>query len=203
MNKQRLISALDWRARQIAQRLYVQPGRFAAWGPGSLIDLPARIWGREHIEIGSGVYIAAGAVIGAHTALNGNTYSPRINIGNRTRIGQSVMLSCTKEISIGAGVLLSDRVFIGDSYHDYRDVTLPAVDQPFSDPRPVKIEDGAFLGVGCVILPGVSIGQNGYVAANAVVTKDVPAFTIVAGNPARPVRQWDGSAWTSAGAGSL
>ncbi len=73
--------------------------------------------------------------------------------------------------------------------------------QGLGDPRPVRIGDGSFLGVNSAILPGVTVGAGGYVAANAVVIEDVPAHSLVVGNPARVVRRWDGSEWVDVAAG--
>jgi acetyltransferase-like isoleucine patch superfamily enzyme len=88
-------------------------------------------------------------------------------------------------------VLTAARCFIGDTYHGYQDVTRPVIDQPMADPEKVTIGDGAFLGIGSVVLMGVTVGTNAYVAAGSVVTADVPPRTLVAGNPARPRRRWD------------
>jgi acetyltransferase-like isoleucine patch superfamily enzyme len=60
-----------------------------------------------------------------------------------------------------------------------------------TDPQPVRICRGAFLGIRSVILPGVTVGENAYVAAGAVVFDDVPPRTVVVGNPARAVRAYD------------
>src|SRR5581483_11176218 len=95
---------------------------------------------------------------------------------------------------IGEDVLTSERVFIGDTYHGYEDVSRPVIAQPMAPPEKVTIERGAFLGIGSIVLAGVTIGEQGYVAAGAVVTQDVPARTVVAGNPARPVKVWDDGA---------
>ena len=66
-------------------------------------------------------------------------------------------------------------------------------------PRDVTIGDGSFLGIGSMVLPGVAIGRQVYVAAGAVVTRDVPDLTLVGGNPARPIRRWDGDRWVGVG----
>jgi acetyltransferase-like isoleucine patch superfamily enzyme len=58
-------------------------------------------------------------------------------------------------------------------------------------PEPVRIKRGAFLGVGSAVLRGVTVGEHSYVAAGAVVTEDVPPFTLVVGNPARIARRYD------------
>ena len=83
------------------------------------------------------------------------------------------------------------RVLIGDAYHDYRDPDTAGADQPMSSPRPVVIGSGAFLGVGSVILPGVTIGERACIGANAVVTSDVPRNAVVVGSPARVIKRWD------------
>jgi tetrahydrodipicolinate N-acetyltransferase len=97
------------------------------------------------------------------------------------------------EIVIEDEVLTSDRVFIGDTYHDYTNPTLPVLDQPMASPQPVRIGRGAFLGIGSIVLQGVNIGEGAYVAAGAVVTSDVPPHTLVQGNPARIARRFDAS----------
>jgi len=110
-----------------------------------------------------------------------------------------LVIACVGEVSIEDEVLAADRVFIGDTHHGFTDPHAPILSQPMSTPKPVRIGRGAFLGVGSIVLGGVQIGPNGYVAAGAVVTRDVPARTVVAGNPARPLKMWDDAAgaWTS------
>ena len=82
-------------------------------------------------------------------------------------------------------MLASDDVYIADSYHDYRDTSLPIIGQGMSEAGPVKIERGAFLGLRATILQGVTIGEGAYVGADTVVTSDVPARCVLVGNPAR------------------
>ena len=101
-------------------------------------------------------------------AISGVT--PRLRIGDRTSIGRFSHIACVGEIDIGAEVLTSERIFIGDTYHGYEDLGTPILDQPMAEPQKVTIERGAFLGIGCVVLQGVTIGEAAYVAAGAVVT---------------------------------
>lgn len=102
-----------------------------------------------------------------------------------------MVISCVGLVEISPDVLTGDRVFIGDSYHDFRAPDLAISHQQMVDPRPVRIGPGAFLGVGSIILPGVTIGENGYVGAGAVVTENVPDRCVVVGNPARVITRWD------------
>jgi acetyltransferase-like isoleucine patch superfamily enzyme len=167
---------------------------FASFGAGSHLAEPFSLENPERIDIGDGVYIGPGAFFSVVAHHNGRDFSPRLWIGDGASLGPGLVISCIREVSIGPRVLAGPRVFIGDSYHDYRDPDMAVLDQPMSDPRPVIIGAGAFLGVHSAILPGVTVGQRAYVAANAVVTHDVPPRAVVAGNPARIIRRWDAEA---------
>jgi acetyltransferase-like isoleucine patch superfamily enzyme len=153
------------------------------------------IRGHARISLGDGVVVHPGAIISVVTEHEGISYDASLTIGNGVRIGCDLVISCCGEIRLGDYVLAADRVFIGDTFHRYRDATRPILHQALEDPRPVTIEAGAFLGVNSAILPGVTVGEGAFVAANAVVAKDVPPRSLVAGNPAAIVRQWDGRAW--------
>ncbi len=160
---------------------------------------PALIIGHERIHIGEDVVIHPGAFFSVVGEQDGERYDARFVIGDRTRIGFDMVIACCGSIEIGDDVLTADRVYIGDTFHEYRDVNRPVIAQGLGDPRPVRIGDGAFLGVNSAILPGVRVGEGGYVAANAVVAEDVPARSLVVGNPAKVVRRWDGASWLDAG----
>ncbi|HEY1360077.1 MAG TPA: acyltransferase [Thermoleophilaceae bacterium] len=170
-------------------------GRLAEIGEGSIIHPPALILGHHLIQVGRDVVVHPGAFISVVDVNEGKRYDGRLVIGDRARFGFDLVIACCGLIEIGDDVLAADRVYIGDTYHEYRDVTRPVARQGLHDPRPVSIGPGAFLGINCAVLPGVTIGEGAYVGANAVVTKDVPAHTVVLGNPARVVRRWDGEAW--------
>jgi acetyltransferase-like isoleucine patch superfamily enzyme len=183
---------LRWAARQ------TEAHRLGAIGEGSVIFPPALIVGHERIFIGSDVVVHPGAFFSVLDERIGGGRGGQLLIGDGTRIGFDIVVACGERVEIGRRVLTADRVYVGDVYHEYRDVTRSVLDQGAGQARPVRIGDGAFLGINCAILPGVTIGDGGYVAANAVVTEDVPAHSVVAGNPARVVRRWDGSAWVAA-----
>jgi acetyltransferase-like isoleucine patch superfamily enzyme len=180
---------LDRVRRLLTRRREPDPRAFAAFGSGSVIVPPAYVTCPQHIEIGRDVVILARAWLSVVDEHNGRRYSPRLRIGDRTHLGQDLVVACIGQVDIGEDVLVSDRVFLGDTYHDYRDPDTPVIRQPMAEPKPVRVERGAFIGVGAIVLPGVTIGENGYVAAGAVVTRDVAPRAVVAGNPARVIRQ--------------
>ena len=62
-----------------------------------------------------------------------------------------------------------------------------------SEPRKVNLKKGCWIGAGAIVLPGVTVGEAAIVSAGSVVSHDVPPYTVVAGNPARPIRKLDGS----------
>ena len=165
------------------------PGTFARFGTGSVIVPPARVTRADCIEIGDDVQILEHAWLSVKAAVPG--IQPRLVIGDGCRIGRFASIACVGEVIFGDKVLTADRIFIGDTYHCYEDVSLPVVDQPMADPAPVEIGSGAFLGIGSAVLHGVRVGEGAYVGAGAVVTEDIPPYTAVAGNPARAIKQWN------------
>jgi acetyltransferase-like isoleucine patch superfamily enzyme len=70
------------------------------------------------------------------------------------RIGFDMVIACCDEIVIGDDVPAADRVYVGDTYHEYRDVNRPVTEQGLGDPRPVRIGNGAFLGINSAVCQG-------------------------------------------------
>jgi acetyltransferase-like isoleucine patch superfamily enzyme len=173
---------------------------FAGFGPGSRIHEPFTVSCAERITVGANVNIAAGSWLSVVDRYLERSYDPSLVIGDGTSLGPDIVIACIGRIEIGPRVLTASRVFIGDTYHDYRDPHTAIADQPMRDPAPVRIGAGAFLGIGSIVLPGVNVGERAYVAGGAVVTSDVPPNTVVAGNPARVVKRWDdrSQCWVSA-----
>ena len=111
----------------------------------------------------------------------------KITIGDYVLISPGCRISSCVEISIGDSTMLANGVYITDSdWHSIYD----RIKRP-TEPTPVIIEKNVWLGDNCTILKGVTIGENSIVASKAVVTKDVPANVIVAGNPAKVVKELD------------
>lgn len=151
------------------------------------------------IHIGSHVGIGADTFFGPVTMENGIAYNPKIIIGEGTWVGKHCSIAAIDRVEIGKHVLFAGYVHITDHSHGYEDITMPISPQPLISKGPVIIEDDCWLGFSCEILSGVHIGKHCVVAARAVVTKDVPPYSIVAGNPARIVKQYnfDTKKWES------
>jgi acetyltransferase-like isoleucine patch superfamily enzyme len=180
----RKLAALAWRDMTPPPH-----SAFKAFGTGSVIVPPARVTRPDCIEIGDGTMIHEHSWLRVVEVIEG--IRPRLVIGSGCNIGAQCHIACVGDIEIEDDVLTAARCFIGDTYHDYADPNMPVIAQPMAKPAPVKIGRGSFLGIGSVVLMGVTLGPNAYVAAGAVVTEDVAAHTLVAGNPARPRKRWD------------
>lgn len=130
-----------------------------------------RIWAFSHV--------LPDAVVGEDVNINDHVF-----VENDVRIGDRVTVK--SGVQVWDGVRLGDDVFVGPNVTFTNDPFPRSKQYPESFARTV-IEDGASLGGGAVILPGVRVGRKAMVGAGAVVTKDVPPYAIVVGNPARIV----------------
>ena len=124
------------------------------------------------------------------------SFSPRIIIGNHVRISQWVHIAATHYVDIGDNVLIGSKVIITDHNHGQysREHTSPHVAptlRPLDHDRRVSIGRNVWIGDGVVVTPGSMIGEGSVIGANSVVKGTIPPFTIAAGSPARPLKQYD------------
>jgi galactoside O-acetyltransferase len=162
-------------------------------------DKTAKI-ARNKIYFQENTQLFVGALSIVEAAIHFEKQDASVSIGGRTFIGGSSIL-CSEKISIGDDVLISFGVTIVD--HDSHSVDFSyrkndvcawyrgEKDWTYVIRRPVVIEDKSWVGMHVIILKGVTIGEGAVVAAGSVVTKDVPPYTVVAGNPARVIRRLD------------
>jgi acetyltransferase-like isoleucine patch superfamily enzyme len=127
------------------------------------------------------------------------TDESEIRIGNNVYIGGHTSLDCVSSIVVEDDVLISYQCIIADSDNhslvyrirkqDVADWKRGYHDWTTTATAPVTIKRGAWIGARSMILKGVTIGEGGIIAAGSVITKEVPAWTIVGGNPARVIRE--------------
>lgn len=109
----------------------------------------------------------------------------KLFLGDRSRIGECVMIQAGGEIEIGEDVLIGPGAKIWSANHGFSDTSIPIQDQEYENKK-VIIGDGCWIGANAFIMPGVNLGTGCIVAAGSVVgAKDYPANKIIAGNPAR------------------
>jgi Acetyltransferase (isoleucine patch superfamily) len=160
-------------------------------GKGSCIQRQLMIHGKKNIYIGEKVYIRPGARIETISEWKlGEGYTPFLSIGNRVNIEQGVHITCADKIVIENDVVILSNVLITDINHSYQNIDTPFLAQPL-EVKAVHIGQYSVIGSGARILPGVNIGKNVIIGANAVVTKSVSDYTIVAGIPAQVIRKYN------------
>lgn len=160
-------------------------------GKNVRFDYPVRIENPGSIHMGSDVILYSRVWLNPVSEWRGNLYNGKIVIGDRVKIGYGVQISSAESIVIEEDVALGAGVVIVDHIHDHRYPGIAVIDAPLSKPEPVRIGKRSFLGVYCLIGPGVQIGEQAVIAANAVVLKNVPSYCMAAGNPARIIRFHD------------
>lgn len=162
-------------------------GRFRLRGADS-VGTHARTLGRPRIDNGGRLEIGNDVLLRSVNVPVELCTGPEgvLRIGNGVRLNYGVSISAVRSVTIGDRVRVGPYVMIVDSdFHDpYQRGVRPA-------PRPVYIEDDVWIGAKASVLRGVRIGRGSIVGTAAVVTRDVPPFTIVAGVPARPVGKLD------------
>jgi acetyltransferase-like isoleucine patch superfamily enzyme len=206
---------LEWLnvKRNAVRSLWLQ-GMFASCHYSVRFGKIGRIYGPQHISIGRCTYFEDGVFLTAWdsclAASNKVLYDgtmdkksegdcfeqhlcPELTIGEGCRFGAYNHITCTNRIQIGNGVLTGKWVTITDNSHgatDLNSLEITPSRRPIVSKGSVIISDNVWIGDKATILGGVSIGRNTVVGANSVVTHDVPDFCVVAGNPAKIIKQY-------------
>jgi lipopolysaccharide O-acetyltransferase len=164
--------------------------------PHIVIGPRCHLRGLENIRIGRNFQAAEGLWLEAVTSHAGQTYSPSIVIGNNVNISRWSHIAATKRVEIGDGVLIGSHVIVTDHNHGQYDgphssPEIPPNLRPLVCNKEVVIGRNVWLGDGVVVTPGSSIEEGSVIGANSVVTGIIPPYTIAAGVPARPLKQFD------------
>jgi acetyltransferase-like isoleucine patch superfamily enzyme len=145
---------------------------------GKDVELCARP-GYGRIILGRWVHLGDGTKLRAHEGT--------LRIGDKVVFGGDTRVNCQLDIEIGAATMVADWVYVADFDHRFDELDLPIKDQGIVK-RPVRIGPDVWLGTKCTVTGGVTIGQGSVVGAHAVVTRDVPPYSVVGGVPARVLR---------------
>lgn len=131
-------------------------------------------------------YLGIDSIIEEYSVLDNGV--GEIIIGNHTRIG--LRNTIIGPVQIGNHVILAQNVVLSGLNHNYEDISLPIHLQGINV-APIIIEDDAWIAANSIITAGVTIGKHAIVAGGSVVTKNVPPYTIVAGNPAKIIKKYE------------
>jgi acetyltransferase-like isoleucine patch superfamily enzyme len=171
-------------------------------------------WTYPFASIGKGVSVhstcdlsrsrASYMKIGHHVTLGREVWLniPNVSICNESAIiiedgcgiGRRSVISAKNQIHIQENVIFGPSVLVMDHNHAFEDVTIPIAQQPMTPGGTIRIEQGCWIGFGAAIICSggeLVIGRGSVVGANSVVSRSVPAYSVVSGNPARIVKQYD------------
>ncbi len=188
INYQKVLEAENNYNIKIAEQ---EKKRFKFWGEGAMIPLPRIIKNPQYISIGNNFNALYNFRIEAWDNYHEQKFNPEIIIGNNVSFNSDCHIGCINKIVIGDNVLVASRVYISD--HSHGDVTAASLSKPpvlrsLISKGPVIIEDNVWIGEGVCVLPGVTIGKNSIIGANAVVTKSIPPNCVAAGIPAKVIK---------------
>lgn len=165
------------------------PGKITM-GDGVAIDdyslLDASGAGEEGVSLGDNVIVSRNCVIQGKTGA--------VVIGKKTDIGCNTIISSGNGIFIGSHVLIAGNCYIGGGRYISDCLDIPMMEQGVYSKGAVMISDDVWLGAGAIVLDGVKIGKGCIVGAGAVVTKDLPDYSIAVGVPAKVTRIRNGGA---------
>lgn len=163
----------------------------AAVGTNLTLKFPSRIYNPQYIRLGNNFAASVGLNIEAIDNYQGQVYTPEINIGDEVTCISNCRIRCINRIAIGNHVLIASNVLITDHFHGSitsEALRLPPEQRHLVSKGPIIIGDEVWIGENVCILPGVTIGRGSIIGAGAVVTRDVPAATVVGGVPAKYIR---------------
>lgn len=157
---------------------------FAEIGDNVVIEGGVLIFHPQNIHIGSDVYIG-------HNSILHGYHKNEVFIEDDSWIGQGCFLHGAGGIKVGRAVGLGPMVKILTSYHLDGELSKPLIFHQLEFGE-VRIEDGCDIGMGSILLPGINVGEGSIVGAGSVVTRDIPPYSVYAGNPARLLRKRQG-----------
>ena len=160
-------------------------------GKGTRFGKVEYLTGHQHIQIGHNTIFLPHLFL---TAWGEHDDSIKISIGDYCSIGAYCHISAYNKVSIGNHVLIGKWVSIVDNDHgetNKESLMIPPLERKLVSKGPIVIGHYVWIGDKVTILSGVTIGNNSVIAANSVITKDVPPFSVVAGNPGKVIKVYE------------
>lgn len=165
--------------------------QFKEFGKSSIIWSFSHVRGLKYIQVGEKVSIGSHVELTAWNNYKGQQFKPEIIIGDGTSIRDYSQITAINSIRIGNGVLTGPNILITDNAHGASVAEILDIApnlRPLSSKGPVIIEDNVWIGTKASIMPGVHIGKGAIIAANSVVTHDIPPYCVAAGIPAKVIK---------------
>lgn len=175
--------------KSIIRRLWFFQFGYQKFGKHSFVSQRHSFYGKKYICIENYVNIEKGARIECYKKYFNHIMNPLIHIKKSVCIKENFTALVADELTIGENTLIASNVFISTENHGMNP-EIPYYEQPLTT-KPVHIGSNCWIGEKVVILPGVTIGDYSIIGAGSIVTKNIPPYTIAAGNPAKAIKKWD------------
>ena len=173
-------NSLPWN-RLAIHREFMKRGAFVRWPvQGNVLEA----FREGRLEVGEGTLLEPNVWITCPG-------EARIRIGAGSFLNIGVMVAAHELVEIGDHCMFANGCFVSDGTHRFDDPDKPVTWQGFTTKGPTRIGDNVWCGANVVVTSGVTIGERSVIAANSVVTRDVPPFSIAAGAPAKVLKQVD------------
>lgn len=165
----------------------MQNNQLETYFPNITFGHMVQVIGIKNVQIGEG------SCIGDNAWLNVciRDDKVRMKIGKCVLVGRQSMISTGGYLEIGDYCVLAPRVYVSDADHVFTNIYQPILQQGATFGRSVIVEENCWLGINVVVAGNFTVGRCSIIAANAVVTKDVPPFSVVAGVPAKIIKMYN------------
>lgn len=170
----------------ISPRAIVKRGRKISLGDNVVVERGVKLWvdvDGSHIRIGKDSYLSSHCIL--------NTFDGWITLGAHCTVNSYAILYGHGGLQIGDDVRIAPQAMIMPMNHIFDDLHVPIWKQGIRA-KGIKIEDDVWLGSGSIVLDGVTIGKGSVIGAGAVVTKDIPPYSIALGVPAKVIKERKG-----------
>ena len=177
----------------ILNRFYVKH-KVRSCGKGLRIYGSLHLTHPEYISIGNSFCAGSSLKLETWPVYNKSSTGkkPELIIGNNVSFMDNCQISCLNKVQIEDNVLFGDNVFITDNMHGdsiKSELCFPPIERRLISKGPVIIGKNVWVGRNVCIMPGVTIGENSVIGANSVVTHNVQSYSIVAGTPAKVIKE--------------
>jgi acetyltransferase-like isoleucine patch superfamily enzyme len=172
--------------------------RFSRLGSGSILQSPFRVDGAEGISVGEKTVFQRGVWL--YCCGIDSEIKAQLKIGKGCVFGYNNHITSVQDVVIGDYVLTANNVYISDNLHGYEDIERPIMCQQVNFKAAVSVGSGSWIGENVCII-GAKVGRNCVIGANAVVTKDIPDYSVAVGSPAKVIKQYcfENKIWVSVG----
>lgn len=165
--------------------------KFNQYAEGMIITPPFSLKGSKYMHIGENFVAEKNLILECWDEYESINYTPELKIGKNAHLGENNHIGCINKVEIGDNLLTGRNVYITDHYHgkiDKDDICKEPIKRNLYSKGVVQIGNNVWIGDNVAIMPNIKIGNNVIIGANAVVTKNVDAYKVIGGVPAKVIK---------------